>query len=269
MLMDYRDFLKTIEHFKDLDDREIRLLNDVCRLETHVAGSIVIAEGTRRDNFYIIQNGSVSVYKRFHHSDSSLLAELGAGDLFGELSFIDDEPRSATVVTNVASRLLAVHKEDFKRLMEDNLSISYAVMRSTAKMIRIFNNNYVNILKSRNRELEKMNARLEEYRDHLEDQVRDRTRELTIANEKLKEEIAFRRQTEAEKERAIFRLESASLRVKTLSGLFPVCIKCRKIRDEEGYWQKLERYLQEHSDAEFRESICDDCSKALYPKYYK
>ena len=118
--MDYRDFLKTIEHFKDLDDREIRLLNDVCRLETHVAGSIVIAEGTRRDNFYIIQNGSVSVYKRFHHSDSSLLAELGAGDLFGELSFIDDEPRSATVVTNVASRLLAEHKEDFKRLMEDN-----------------------------------------------------------------------------------------------------------------------------------------------------
>ena len=74
---------------------------------------------------------------------------------------------------------------------------------------------------------------------------------------------------DTEKERAIFRLESASMRVKTLSGLFPVCIKCRKIRDEEGYWQRFERYLQEHSDAEFRESICDDCSKALYPKYYK
>ena len=124
-------------------------------------------------------------------------------------------------------------------------------------------------MKSRNRELEKMNARLEAYRDHLEEQVKARTRELTIANEKLKEEIDFRRKTEAEKERAIFRLESASMRVKTLSGLFPVCIKCRKIRDEEGYWQKIERYLKEHSDAEFRESICDDCSKALYPKYYK
>ena len=268
-MTDFSEFLKTIAHFKTLDDHEIGLLNAVCRLEEYTAGSIVIAEGTRKDNFYIIHQGSVSIYKHFHQPECSLLAEMGAGDLFGELSFIDDQPRSATVVTNVPSRLLAVHKEDFKKLMESNLSISFAVMRSVARMIRIFNDNYVNTLKSRNRELEKMNARLEEYRDHLEEQVKERTRELTVSNEKLKEEIEFRRQTESEKERAIFRLESASLRVKTLSGLFPVCIKCRKIRDEEGYWQRFERYLQEHSDAEFRESICDDCSKALYPKYYK
>ncbi|MEN8244506.1 MAG: hypothetical protein ABFS43_06350 [Thermodesulfobacteriota bacterium] len=127
----------------------------------------------------------------------------------------------------------------------------------------------MNTLKSRNRELKKMNARLEEYRDLLEEKVKKRTQELIVANEKLKMEVKFRRQTEAEKERAIFRLESASIRMKTLSGLFPVCIKCRKIRDEDGYWQRFERYLQEHSDAEFRESICDDCSKTLYPKYYK
>jgi CRP-like cAMP-binding protein len=268
-MADFSDFLKSVAYFKDLDDREIELLNDVCQLESYAADSIVIAEGTSRDNFYIIQTGSVNIFKRFHQPDRSLLAELGRGELFGELSFIDDQPRSATVVTNTASQMLAVHKDDFKRLMKHNLSVSYAIMRSTAKMIRIFNDHYVNTLKSRNRELEEMNDRLEAYRDHLEDQVRDRTSELTIANEKLKKEIAFRRKTEAEKERAIFRLESASLRVKTLSGLFPMCIKCRKIRDEEGYWQKLERYLQENSDAEFRESICDGCSKALYPKYYK
>jgi CRP-like cAMP-binding protein len=268
-MADFSDFLKSVECFRALDLQEIELLNEVCSLEVHEAGSVVIAEGTRKDNFYIIQDGSVSIYKRFRQPDCSLLAELGAGDLFGELSFIDDQPRSATVVTNVPSRLLAVHMADFKQLMESNLSISFAIMRSTARMIRIFNDNYVNTLKSRNRELEEMNARLEEYRDHLEEQVKVRTQELTRANEKLKKEIAFRRQTEAEKEKAIFRLESASMRMKTLSGLFPVCIKCRKIRDEEGYWQRFERYLQEHSDAEFRESICDDCSKALYPKYYK
>lgn len=267
--MDYREFLKSIEYFQGLDDKEIRLLSDVCQLETYAADHVVIAEGTRKDSFYIIQSGSVSIYKRFHQPDRSLLAEMGPGDLFGELSFIDNQPRSATVKTNVPTRLLAVHKADFKLLMKSNLSISFAIMRSIAKMIRIFNDNYVNILKARNRDLEKMNARLEDYRDHLEEQVKARTLELTIANEKLKGEIAFRRKTEAEKERAIFRMESASLRVKTLSGLFPVCIKCRKIRDEEGYWQKFERYLEEHSDAEFRESICDDCSKALYPKYYK
>ena len=149
------------------------------------------------------------------------------------------------------------------------MAVSFAIMRSIAKMIRIFNDNYVKTLKTRNRELNKINARLKEYRDLLEEKVKKRTQELTATNERLKMEVNFRRQTEAEKERAIFRLESASMRIKTLSGLFPVCIKCRKIRDEDGYWQRFERYLQEHSDAEFRESICDDCSKALYPKYYK
>ena len=268
-MTDFRDFLQSVEYFQDLDDGDIDLINRVCRLETYAPDSVVIAEGTPRDNFYIIKNGSVSIYKRFQQPDRSLLAQLGAGDLFGELSFIDDHPRSATVVTNRAVRLLVVHKDDFKRLLEGSLSISYAIMRSTAKMIRLFNDNYVNTLKARNRELEKMNDSLEAYRDHLEDQVKERTQALSIANEKLKEEIEYRRKTEAEKERAIFRLESASLRVKTLSGLFPVCIKCRKIRDEEGYWQKFERYLKEHSDAEFRESICEDCSAALYPKYYK
>lgn len=49
-------------------------------------------------------------------------------------------------------------------------------------------------------------------------------------------------------------LESGSMRVNTLSGLFPVCIKCRKVGDEEGYWQKIERYLKENTDAEFRKA---------------
>ena len=77
----YQDFLKSVEHFQELDDGEIRLLNDVCRLETYAAGSIVIAEGDRRESFYIIKSGSVSIYKRFHEPDCSLLAELGLGVL--------------------------------------------------------------------------------------------------------------------------------------------------------------------------------------------
>ncbi|MBW2634078.1 MAG: hypothetical protein JRE14_08140 [Deltaproteobacteria bacterium] len=90
---------------------------------------------------------------------------------------------------------------------------------------------------------------------------------LSISFENL-EKIAFFSQTEAEKERAVFKLESASLRAKTLSGLFLVCIKCRNIRDEEGYWKKNERYLEAHSGTEFRESICDDCSEVFYPKFH-
>jgi len=265
----HSEFLKTVEYFQGLDDREIDLLDRVCRLEMYQADRVVIAEGSRKEKLFIIQKGAVKVYKRFGAPDASLLAEMGVGEIFGELSFVDDRPRSATVKTSRPSTLLTVDQEDFTQLMSDNMSISFSIMRSIAGMIRRFNENFVESLKVRNRELEKMNTRLKTYQDHLEEQVKTRTQDLTNANEALKKEIAFRRQTEAEKERAIFKLESAMARVKNLSGLFPVCIKCRKVRDEEGYWQRLERYLQAHSDAEFRESICDDCSEAFYPKFYK
>ena len=65
-----------------------------------------------------------------------MLAEMGPGDLFGELSFIDDQPRSATVVTNVPSRLLVVHKEDFKKLMESNLTRT--TMHETLTITNLF-----------------------------------------------------------------------------------------------------------------------------------
>ena len=265
----YSEFLKTVEYFKGLDDREIDLLDRVCRPETYEADRVVIAEGGRKEKLFIVLEGAVKIFKRYGEPDSSLLAEMGVGEIFGELSFVDDRPRSATVKTSRPSTLLTVDQRDFAQLMRDNMSISFSIMRSIAGMIRRFNENFVESVKVRNRELEKMNAQLKAYQDHLEEQVELRTQDLTIANEKLKKEIAYRRQTEAEKERVIFKMESAMARVKSLSGLFPVCIKCRKVRDEEGYWQRLERYLQEHSDAEFRESICDDCSEAFYPKFYK
>jgi len=265
----YSEFLKTVEYFRDLDDREIELLGQVCRPEVYETDRIVIEEGGRKEKFFIIKEGEVKIFKHFGGPDCSLLAEMGVGEIFGELSFVDDRPRSATVKTSKPSTLLTVDQRDFTELMRDNMSISFSIMRSIAGMIRRFNENFVESLKVRNRELEKMNTRLKDYQDHLEEQVKTRTQALTISNEKLKKEIAFRRQTESEKERVIFKLESTMARVKNLSGLFPVCIKCRKVRDEEGYWQRLERYLQEHSDAEFRESICDDCSEAFYPKFYK
>ena len=72
-------------------------------------------------------------------------------------------------------------------------------MQSIVRMIRIFNDNYVNTLKSRNRELEKLNARLKEYHDLLEEKVKKRTQELTVANEKLRMEVKFRSHFQAGK----------------------------------------------------------------------
>lgn len=63
-------------------------------------------------------------------------------------------------------------------------------------------------------------------------------------------------------------LQSALDAVKTLHGLLPICSCCKKIRNDGGYWQHVETYLQEHTEADFSHGICPDCAHAHYPDYF-
>jgi methyl-accepting chemotaxis protein len=60
-------------------------------------------------------------------------------------------------------------------------------------------------------------------------------------------------------------LQAARSEVKTLSGLLPICMHCKKIRDDQGYWKQMETYIHEHSDAQFSHSICRECAEKFYP----
>ncbi len=66
-----------------------------------------------------------------------------------------------------------------------------------------------------------------------------------------------------EKERLLKDLQEALANVKTLKGLIPICAWCKKIRDDTGYWQQLEAYLREHSDAELSHGICPECAEKM------
>lgn len=61
-------------------------------------------------------------------------------------------------------------------------------------------------------------------------------------------------------------LQTAIKQIKTLHGLLPICANCKKIRDDEGYWQQLEEYLGQHTQAEFTHGLCPDCLRMLYPE---
>ena len=61
------------------------------------------------------------------------------------------------------------------------------------------------------------------------------------------------------------KLIKAMEEIKVLSGLLPICSSCKKIRDDKGYWNQIESYIQEHSEAKFSHSICDECAEELYP----
>lgn len=88
-------------------------------------------------------------------------------------------------------------------------------------------------------------AELIQYKEQLETKVKNRTAELSKANTEL---------------------HKALDEIKTLSGVIPICMHCKEIRDDKGSWNKLEKYISEHSEAQFSHGICDKCLKEHYPE---
>ncbi len=93
-------------------------------------------------------------------------------------------------------------------------------------------------------------------------EVAEVRRELTRAQE----EIEHRKRIEAEKEELIRELREVLSEVKTLRGLLPICAHCRKIRNDQGFWERIETYIEERSDARFSHGICPDCVREFYPE---
>ena len=85
----------------------------------------------------------------------------------------------------------------------------------------------------------------------------------------LKNEMDRRKERETELRRINEELQRALREVKVLRGLIPICASCKKIRNDGGFWQQLEEYIGEHSEAEFSHGLCQPCLKKLYPGVYQ
>ena len=82
-------------------------------------------------------------------------------------------------------------------------------------------------------------------------------------------DITERKQAEDALEEERRRLQQALDEVRTLRGIVPICANCKKIRDDKGYWNQVEKYVSERTEAQFSHGICPDCVKVLYPDLYK
>ena len=87
-----------------------------------------------------------------------------------------------------------------------------------------------------------------------------------IAGIEVVRNVDERKRMEQERERLIKDLQEALANIKTLSGLIPICASCKKVRDDEGYWNQIESYIKDRSNAKFSHGICPDCAKKLYPE---
>ena len=69
-----------------------------------------------------------------------------------------------------------------------------------------------------------------------------------------------------ERKRVEKELQKASDQIKTLRGIVPICAKCKKIRDDQGYWEQVEVYIRDHTEAQFTHGICPACMEECYPE---
>ncbi len=97
--------------------------------------------------------------------------------------------------------------------------------------------------------------------------IRDKNGDV-IAAATIARDVTERRKAERERVHLVEQLQTALAEVKTLSGLLPICAHCKKIRDDGGYWNQIEHYIRQHSNAKFTHGICPDCSRRFYPELF-
>ena len=128
--------LKTVPLFASLAEEQLRMLTTMVTRKSTPRSTTIMAGGDPTDSLYIVLSGRLKVIMSDSEGKEVILAILGPGEFFGEMGLIDDEPRSATVVTIEPCELLSIAKRDFKKCMAENFQMTEAVMRGLVRRLR-------------------------------------------------------------------------------------------------------------------------------------
>ena len=158
---EYYTFLRNVYFFKDLSDKEIGMIEGLCKEASYEGGDVIFLEGSRAEKFFIIIEGKAEVWKDYNTEEPGLLAVHGKGQLFGEMALIDELPRSATMVAGTFTRVLFLYRDEFHRIIQNNSSVAISIIKSVSSMVRKSNESFVEDLRAHNRELEETNKELQ------------------------------------------------------------------------------------------------------------
>jgi CRP/FNR family transcriptional regulator, cyclic AMP receptor protein len=128
--------LKTVPLFASFPEEQLRMLTAMVTRKSAPRSTTIMAGGDPTDSLYIVLSGRLKVMMSDSEGKEVILAILGPGEFFGEMGLIDDEPRSATVVTIEPCELLSIAKREFKKCMAENFQMADAVMRGLVKRLR-------------------------------------------------------------------------------------------------------------------------------------
>ena len=128
--------LKTVPLFASFQEEQLRVLTTMVTRKSAPRSTTIMAGGDPTDSLYIVLSGRLKVMMSDSEGKEVILAILGPGEFFGEMGLIDDEPRSATVISIEPCELLSIAKRDFKKYMAENFDMTMAVMRGLVKRLR-------------------------------------------------------------------------------------------------------------------------------------
>jgi CRP/FNR family cyclic AMP-dependent transcriptional regulator len=128
--------LKAVPLFSSLQEEQLRMLTTMVSRRSASRGTTIMAGGDATDSLYIVLSGRLKVMMSDSDGKEVILTILGPGEFFGEMGLIDDEPRSASVVSIEPCELLYIAKRDFKKCIAENHDMAMEVMRSLVRRLR-------------------------------------------------------------------------------------------------------------------------------------
>jgi len=130
------DALKDITLFSGIDDESLKFLEKVAVKKTFPKNTILFSKGDETDSLYIIKSGMVKAIIVDEEGKEMILSIHRPGEYFGEMSLIDKEPRSATLITKEPTQLLIIHRKDFMEVFNSNPDMVYDLFRVLLKRLR-------------------------------------------------------------------------------------------------------------------------------------
>ncbi len=128
--------LHQVYMFSELEPSDTCLLTQQTHTRNYPANSILINEGDQTDSLYVILEGEVKCYCSDENGKEVILNILGPGEYFGELSLVDDEPRSASVMTLKPTKAMIISKQNFKQCLADNSELAFNLIRNLTRQVR-------------------------------------------------------------------------------------------------------------------------------------
>jgi CRP/FNR family transcriptional regulator, cyclic AMP receptor protein len=134
--MDNAVFLRSIPLFAKLDESELQRFGELTREKNYPKGSVIVFEDDPGDSLFIVRDGRVKVVLIGEDGREVILGVMGVGEHFGELSLIDDQPRSAHVIAMEETNLLVLRRDDFRRRVEANPGVAWSLLSELARRLR-------------------------------------------------------------------------------------------------------------------------------------